>query len=46
MGRVPSNSDNTITKIAGEFGFSDMGRLAARYRQQFGENPSATLKRA
>ena len=36
--------ESTITQIASDLGFSDMGRLAARYRQQFGEYPSSTLK--
>ena len=39
-------SDATVASIATELGFGDLGRLAALYRRQFGENPSETLKRA
>ena len=35
----------TVTAIATELGFGDLGRLAARYRRQFGETPSKTLAR-
>jgi len=34
-----------VTEIAGEFGFSELGRFAVRYRQMFGETPSETLRR-
>jgi AraC-like DNA-binding protein len=36
----------TVTKIAGECGFSELGRFAVRYRQLFGELPSQTLQRS
>lgn len=36
----------TVTSIAADLGFCDMGRLAARYRRQFGEYPSETLRRS
>ena len=36
----------TVTAIAAELGFSDLGRMAARYRERFGENPSQTLRAA
>jgi AraC-like DNA-binding protein len=36
----------TVTTLAAELGFGDMGRLAKRYRSLFGENPSETTKRA
>ena len=39
-----SKPESTIASIATELGFGDLGRLAARYRRQFGENPSQTLK--
>jgi AraC-like DNA-binding protein len=34
-----------VTEIAGELGFSELGRFAVRYRQMFGETPSETLRR-
>jgi len=34
-----------VTEIAGELGFSELGRFAVRYRQMFGESPSETLGR-
>ena len=36
--------ETTITEQATEFGFADMGRLAGRYREHFGEYPQDTLK--
>ena len=35
-----------VTDIALSLGFSELGRFAVRYRQMFGETPSATLKRS
>ena len=35
-----------VTDIAAEFGFSELGRFAVRYREMFGETPSETLKRS
>lgn len=43
--RNTDESDATVTAVATELGFTDLGRLAANYRRQFGENPSDTLKR-
>ncbi len=36
---------STVTNIASECGFSELGRFAVRYRQMFGELPSETLRR-
>lgn len=36
---------DTVASIAHTFGFSDCGRMAAQYRNLFGENPSITLLR-
>jgi AraC-like DNA-binding protein len=34
-----------VTAIAMQLGFFNLGRFSARYRQAFGESPSATLAR-
>ena len=41
-----SHYDTTVTTLAYELGFEDTGRLAALYRQHFGENPKDTLRKA
>ena len=34
----------TITSLASDLGFTDLGRMAARYRELFNENPRDTLR--
>jgi len=36
----------TVTMIANDYGFGEIGRFGVAYRRQFGEAPSATLRRA
>jgi AraC family ethanolamine operon transcriptional activator len=36
----------TVTNVALELGFTELGRFAQRYRDFFGENPSQTLQRS
>jgi transcriptional regulator GlxA family with amidase domain len=36
----------SVASAARRRGFHDLGRLAAMYRREFGENPSATLRHA
>lgn len=36
----------TVAHVAGRWGFLYLSRFAAAYRKKFGENPSATLRRA
>jgi AraC-like DNA-binding protein len=40
------NGGTTVTQVANEYGFGELGRFAVRYRQLFGEPPSATLRRS
>lgn len=42
---APCNGD-TVTSIAMEWGFSQLGRFAVTYKSAFGESPSQTLARA
>jgi AraC family ethanolamine operon transcriptional activator len=38
--------DATVTDVLSRYGIWDFGRFAARYRRQFGELPSETVRRA
>lgn len=45
-GRLMSPSEgSTVTQIALECGFTDLAYFARKYREQFGERPSETLRR-
>ena len=42
--RQASTRHATVTTVATDHGFYELGRFAATYRQAFGETPSATLR--
>ncbi len=38
-----ADSEESVTQIAADWGFSHMGRFSSQYRERFGETPSETL---
>lgn len=43
--RQADASSATVTTIANDYGFGELGRFSVSYRRLFGESPSATLRR-
>lgn len=41
----PAEAERTVTTVSHKWGCPELGRLAARYREQFGELPRETLAR-
>lgn len=38
-------ASKTVTSIANDYGFAELGRFSVKYRALYGESPSATLRR-
>ncbi|MFO1098686.1 MAG: helix-turn-helix domain-containing protein [Xanthobacteraceae bacterium] len=43
---IAASPSDTVTKIATDLGFFELGRFSVRYREEFGEKPSETLARS
>jgi len=43
---LASPREKTVTTIANDYGFWELGRFSVAYRKRFGESPSTTLRKA